>query len=250
MELTPRAQKLHEAVTPGLIALGEAIEGPEVFESAKADQTMTMGMSDSPALLILPPLLKRLEQKAPGLRIICDQCGPAEAMRRVRDGRLDLAVGYFATSPIAGLVGRDLSSVQAHFAVVDRGNPWLENGTLSREKYLELPHIAVTLSGGSGPIDTAIETLGLKRNVRIVAPSFSVVPALVRGTNMVGHCSRRLVEQSAFRDTLLMFEPPVPLAVNYLRAVWRRSAIPDPAVGWLVDEIALVVKDADAAPLS
>ena len=249
MEPTEYAEALHASMTPALIALREAIEGPVDFDPANVNRTITLGISDSAVLMILPLLLKRLEKKAPGLEIVCDQCGPDESMRRARDGEMDLVIGYYAGPSLHGLVGRTLSTVQTYYGIADKNNAAVKNGSIDKESYLALPHVAVRMYGGKAPVDTAIESLGLVRKIRVTAPSFSVVPALVRGTNMIGHCGKRIVSQLVYRDELVFFEPPIPLSVNHLRAVWRRSVVPDSAVMWLIDEIAEIVEEVESAEI-
>lgn len=239
---TPKAQALHEAIVPALVTLRVALEGPVPFEPSTAEQTFTIGMPDSVALLVLPQLIVHLQQAAPGIRIIAVQYSPDEALRRTLSGELDFAIGYYANSPAGGLAEKILSSVQSYFAVVDRKNPLIKAGRLDRDAYLALPHVGVTLPGGLGTfIDTALESLGLKRNIVVSVPSFSVVPAIVRGTNFVGHCGRRFIQQLAYRDELLMFEPPIPLSFQRLLAVWRRSAQPNPALSWILTLISSVL---------
>ncbi|MCA8888741.1 MAG: LysR family transcriptional regulator [Parvularculaceae bacterium] len=248
MVLTPRAQALHEEIAPALASLRVALDGPAVFDPTTTQRVISIGIQESSALQILPAVLATLEEEAPGLGIACAQYSPEESVRRARDGELDLLIGYYATPLPKGLVGRTLSSLQSYFAVADRGNRHFKRGRISRKDYLALPHIAVSMNGTVGSnIDTALEDLGLKRNIRVIAPNFSVVPALVRGTQMIGHCGRLLVDQLTYRDELILFEPPIPLATSNLRALWRRSASPDPAVLWLVDQIRAITALSDVA---
>jgi DNA-binding transcriptional LysR family regulator len=245
---TSKAQELHEAIVPALVTLRIALEGPAPFVPTAAQQTFTIGMPDSVALLVLPRLVAHLQKAAPGIHIVGVQYSPDESLRRVLNGELDFMIGYFANSPSGGLAEKILSSTQSYFAIVDRNNPRLKNGCLDRDAYLGLPHIGVTLSGGnSNFIDTALESLGLHRNIIVTVPAFSVVPALVRGSNFVGHCGRRFLQQLAYRDELLMFEPPIPLSFQRLRAVWRRSAEPNPALAWMLALTGDVVANAERA---
>lgn len=244
IEPTLRAQELHRSVAPALSALRFAIEGPVPFDLAAVEKNFIIGMPDSVALMLLPQLVPRIRATAPGVRITAVQFSPDEALRRVLDGQLDFAVGFYANSPRAGLADQILSSVQSYFGVVDRKNPHIRAGTLDRETYLSLPHVGVTLGGGVGTIiDTALETLGLQRNIVVSVPSFSIVPAVVRGTDLVGHCGLRFIEQLTYRDELLAFAPPIPLSVQRLRAVWQRRSLLNPALSWLVGLIATLVKE-------
>lgn len=245
---TSKAQELHESIVPALVTLRVALEGPAPFEPSTAERTFTIGMPDSAALLLLPQLVTHLQQAAPGIRIIAVQYSPDEAVRRTLSGELDFAIGYYANSPAGGLAEKILSSAQSYFAIVDRRNPLIKRGRLDRDAYLTLPHVGVTLPGGLGTfIDTALESLGLQRNIVVSAPSFSVVPALVRGTRFVGHCGRRFIQQLSYRDELLMFEPPIPLSFHRLRAIWRRSAQPNPALSWILTLISSVVANIERA---
>jgi len=237
---TLRALELHRSVTAILDAMRELVEGPEQFEAAAARIAFSLGMSDSIAIALLPGLVHQLRAVAPLLRINGVQCSPLEGLQGVIAGELDLAVGYY-TDDAPGVNMREISRVQRYFAVVDRKHPLLRDGALDREAYLASPHVAVTLLGSRGkPVDTMLEAMGIKRNIVVVAPSFAAVPAIVRGTDLVGHCGKALVDQLIYREELVLFTPPIPLAQNTLRVVWRRGGPPDAGRRWLIDLIAAV----------
>lgn len=237
MKATERAQAIHLEVSAALIRIRSALSGPDTFDPATAERTFSLAMSDSVGHLVLPRLLRRLRVEAPKVQLIVARCASMEGWQRVLDGDVELGIGVYSATT-NGLQSRDLTLADHRYAVVDINNPKLHDGRMALDDYINSPHVAVSVETGPGrSMDTVLPVLGFQRRIVVVLPSFSLVPAVVRGTDMVGHCSRFMVEHLDYRDELVLFEPPVPLPRDTVRAIWRRSRSDDAGLRWLTDLI-------------
>lgn len=238
LQPTERALEIHQEVSELLIRLQATLSGPATFNAATSTRNFKLVMSDSVAHLMLPRVTRTLREEAPQVQLRIARCASTEGLTQIIHGEAELGVGVYS-SPSAGLQTRDLAVALQRFAVADANNPLLRNGTMSMDDYLASPHVAVTLDAGPGrQTDTVLPVLGLPRRVMVVLPSFTLVPAVVRGTDLIGHCSRCMVEHLDYRDELTLFEPPVPLPRDTVRAVWRRSGSDDAGLRWLIELIA------------
>lgn len=238
MRPTERAQAIHVEVSAALIRIRRTLSGPDTFDPSTSQRSFRLAMSDSVGHLVLPHLLRRLRAEAPNVQLSVARCASMEGWERVLHGDVELGIGVY-TVPADGLLTRDLALAQHRYAVADKANPRLRNGKMELDDYINSPHVAVAVEAGPGrATDTVLPVLGFERRVVVVLPSFSLVPIVVRGTDLVGHCSRFMVEHLDYRDELVLFEPPIPLPRDTVRAIWRRSGSDDAGLRWLVESIA------------
>lgn len=241
LQPTERALEIHQEVSELLIRLQATLSGPATFDASTSTRNFKLAMSDSVAHLVLPRLIPTLRQEAPGVQLRITRCASVEGLTQIIHGEAELGVGVYS-SPSAGLQTRELPLALQRYAVADAKNPRLKNGTMDIDDYLAAPHVAVTVDAGPGrQTDTVLPVLGLPRQVMMVLPSFTLVPAVVRGTDLVGHCTRCMIEHLDYRDELTLFDPPIPLPRDTVRAVWRRSGCDDAGLRWLIELIARTV---------
>ena len=93
-------------------------------------------------------------------------------------------------------------------------------------------------------VDTALEKIGLKRNVTLVTPRFLAVPFLVRGAPVVTTMHAELARLFAFALGLSLSPPPVGLPDIAISLVWHGSYDDDPAHAWLRRVIARLAAEA------
>jgi DNA-binding transcriptional LysR family regulator len=105
---------------------------------------------------------------------------------------------------------------------------------ISLEDYVRLPHVLTSLRQGErGVVDTALEKVGLKRNVTLVTPRFLAVPFLVRGAPVVTTMHAELARLFSSALGLSLSPPPLRLPDMAISLVWHESYDDDPAHAWL-----------------
>lgn len=238
---TPRALALAEPVRDALASLEQALRAGVAVIPAELQQTITVAMADYYGLILLPPLLNRLRQEAPGVKLSVLNLNPATVSRELAEGHLDLALGI-----LRHLVPDDLHSsfvFDDSFVCIARPAHPAVKGRLTLKKFLSLPHALISPRGGSfvGVVDEELAKLGLRREVVVSVPQFMLLPAVIRDTDLIATMPRRLAQHTITGYALQMLKPPVALAGYDVHQVWHPRTDADPVQQWLrglVDEVA------------
>jgi len=189
-----------------------------------ATALVTIGLSPAAAILLAPGAMARFSARWPQVRIRVRDALYPFALRQLRAGELDLAIGPL---PVEG-VGADLV-VQPLFDSQDviaarRGHP------LARETRLAgLSGAAWVLTGpAGGPGDPArlrLETLGLKTpRVHLECESFSTLLGLMPDLDVVGILPRGFFERYGPRNDLVELPIEDPLPKTTIHSVSRSDA--------------------------
>lgn len=235
MRPTVRALEIHQDISEMLQRLQRTLSSPASFDPANSTRRFRLAVPDAVAPLLLPRLFASLRSVAPHVQIDCLPSRSTHGWDPLVHGEVELAI---AAHPCAGLrlMARELPVAQPRLAIADARNPRLYNGQMSLHDYLESPQVLVASDArAEGVTETGV---GVSRRVVAILPSYALVPAIVRGTELVGHCGPNIIEHLDYRHELVLFEPPVPIARETLRVAWRRSAAEDVGLNWLVEVLA------------
>ncbi len=237
VEPTPRALALAGPVSRGLGALGEAL-APARFDPASASRTFVVAASDYVALVLLPPLLARLEDDAPGIRLEIVPWGLHEVPPALARGEADLMIGFYGRLPPAH---HDARLFSEEFTCIARRNHPRIRGKVSVKAWASVPHVVVSERPGStSGVDRALAARGFSRRIGVRVSHFSVVPQIVARTDFVAALSRRVAEPAAKALRLFTFPPPLPLGTSHVRQVWHDRLDADPGHRWLRSVVAEV----------
>src|SRR5438477_4865005 len=94
MEATPFARGVAEPVRQALALLDSALAHGPGFEPASATRAFRFYMSDLGQIEFLPPLIERMQQRAPGVRLEAVALEVDGIAASLASGTLDLAVGF------------------------------------------------------------------------------------------------------------------------------------------------------------
>ena len=167
---TPRALELRQQVGR-IVEEAEAMLRPaEKLDLARLARTFTMRNSDGFVENFGPALLARIAREAPGVRMRF-VAKPDKDSTPLRDGSVDLETGVIgiATGPEirAQTLFRD-----RFVGVVRAGHPLCE-GIVTPERYAAGQHVLVSRRDlDRGPIDDALEILGLQRQIATTVSGF------------------------------------------------------------------------------
>ncbi len=226
---TPRALELREQVAQ-LVQDAEAVLRPaKQIDLKQLVRTFTLRSSEGFVENFGPALLARIAQQAPGVRL-CFMQKPDKHSAPLRDGTVDLETG---------VVGQDASPelrTQALFrdrfiGVVRRSHP-LSQGEITPTRYAAGEHINVSRRGlAKGPIDEALQALGLARQVVTMVAGFSTALALVRATELIVSVPER--HTASLRVGMHSFPLPLTLPAFTVAMLWHPRMDADPAHRWL-----------------
>jgi len=225
---TPRAESLYPLVQGALDKL-RALLVPPTFDPAGFVGVISLATTDYALVLLLPRLLHRLRTEAPQLQLAVRPVNSASLELEMRNRKIDLALTVPQFVP-AGLHSRRLFR-EEYVGVVRQKHP-LTKGNIDVERFVAFPHLLVSPDKGdfSGPTDAALDKVGLRRNIALVVPSFSVVAAIIDTTDLVAVLPCRLLSQT--RRKLHSFELPVAVEGFDLHAYWPEPLNNDAMHKW------------------
>lgn len=226
---TPRAAELRERVAQ-LVQDGEAVLRPaETLDLKRLVRTFTLRASDGFAETFGPALMTRIGEEAPEVRLRFMQKVDKESAP-LREGRVDLELGV-----VGGTTSAEIR-VQALFkdrfiAVVRTGHP-LSVGRITAKRYADGRHVLVSRRGRDrGPIDDALQSIGLQRHIATIVGGFATALALARTTDLIASVPERGTE--SLRDGMHSFALPVPAPQVTVSMLWHPRLDADLAHRWL-----------------
>ena len=241
---TPRALALVEPVR-ALLAQAQALRAPVDAQGlASVRRRFVVRAPEGIAVVFGASLSRALEIDMPlaSLQFLPETHVDPGALR---EGRLDLDVGSFrSTDPETETL---VLSQQTLAGAVRTGHPLLKlrkKNLLTAQRFAAARHVGVTPRAGEvSAVDTALEELGLERQVVLLVPSsFSALIAASR-TDLVASVSERTARGMAASLGLQVFELPVSVPSETMRMAWHPRQGADPAHQWLRERMQRVLNE-------
>lgn len=229
MELTPRAQALRAPLAQAL----DQVRGlfmPDDFDAARSERRFRLMMPDLAVELLMPPLMKKLDATAPGVRIdVVPWRGPAiftAEFARTIDMVISIGDAFKGFH-------RQLLYTDSDALAVRQGHPAgarLKN----RDTFLKARHVAVIIRGQSEDlIDTWLQTKKLERRIALVVPSYIEALHVAARTDLVAFVPRRLIAALSKQLSLVTVAPPIDPGIDEQFMFYPTRAQMDPGSIWL-----------------
>jgi DNA-binding transcriptional LysR family regulator len=224
---TVKADHLAEAVEHALRVLDVATTETERYDPAHSDRGFRVHMTDIGETVFLPPLMRALARRAPGIRLDVHQLDDKEVLPALETGRIDLAVGYLPA--LADVVEKRFLLHEKYVVVMRSGHP-LSRKKPSRTLLKRLDYVFVRSHSTTA---RALQDLGLQANIRLAIPHFMVLPRILAETDLAVIMPARLAH--AFRQmgqyTVWTANVGLPAFDVSLHWYWRFDN--DPGNRWL-----------------
>jgi len=226
---TPHALELRGQVGQ-LVQSAEAILRPAAKPKLEnLVRTFTLRTSDGFVENFGPALIALVEKEAPGvrLRFLPKLDKDSEPLR---DGTVDLETGVIGktTSPEV----RSQALFRDRFIGVVRKGHALSQGKVTPSRFAAGRHILVSRRGlDHGPIDDALDTLGLSRTIVAVVSGFSAALAVARASDLIASVPER--HTGNLRAGMHSFLLPVSTAEITVSLLWHPRLDADPVHRWL-----------------
>lgn len=210
------------------------------FTPAQWQTTFTIAANDFQRDLLLPALAARLRTQAPGVALrVIPSAVPRLEMLRSDDCQLAISPRPPEGSDI---VQKRLFEDQYRVFY----DPAVRDAPCTEADYLAASHVTVVYEPRrSLEIDQVLAARGLKRQFTVMVPSFSALPAFLRGTPLLATVPG-LLARHGFQG-LASCPPPVPCPGMPMYAIWHLRYQQDPAHCWLREQLDAVVGPALAA---
>ena len=227
---TPRALELGKIVGRLVEEVQAALSPAQALDLQKLVRIFTLRTSEGFVENFGPPLIARVGQEAPGVRLHFLP-KPDRDSTPLREGIVDLETGV--VSKLTGPEVRAQALFRDRFIGVVRMGHVMTEGEITPKRYAAGQHVLVSRQGGSerGPIDDALEILGLKREVVTTVGGFSAALALVRASDFIVSVPER--HTGNLREGMFSFPLPFAPPEVTVSLLWHPRLDADPAHRWL-----------------
>ncbi|MDF5725668.1 MAG: LysR family transcriptional regulator, partial [Rhizonema sp. PD37] len=240
---TPRAQKLLEPLEKILLDIEQLIQ-PTIFEPKTAQATIQIAGSDYASVVILPNILQLLCNNAPHLNIEFHHWR-SETIDLLRNGAIDLGLGVLNLPHPSELKFQTLF-IEELVSLVRADHP-ITQTDVTIESFVAWSHASITITHGpANPImhspikhvDTALQSLGVKRRVMLKLPHFLSAPMIVQESDLILTLPRRIAMVFTKYANLAIFKPPIEFGQYDYVQIWHERRDRDPLHLWLRELIA------------
>ena len=239
MRLTPRAVALLEPARTMLAQVEALVSRDQAFDPATAVRTFRFGLPDSMEILIMPALLARMREVAPGIHLRLFNFDASRLLDDLDADEMDLAIGYEAFQPGQFHHKRRKLFTETYLCMFNAEKTGVAP-PISLEDFVRLPHVLTSLRPGRsvrGIVDDALEKLGLRRSIALTTPRFLTVPSLVARAPVIVTMQARLARRYAAEFGLSLSPLPVELREVTVSLLWHASYDNDPAHTWLREQV-------------
>jgi DNA-binding transcriptional LysR family regulator len=229
MAASPRALELRDTVRQLVHHAEAALRPASTLNLQHLERTFTLRASEGFVENFGAQLLARIAEQAPGVRLhflhkLEKDSGP------LRDGSVDLETGV-VDQAIGPEVRAQALFRDRYVGVVRSGHP-LSQGQMTPARFAAAAHVHVSRRDNDvGPIDGALATLGLVRQIATVVGGYSAALALARASDLVACVHER--HSGVLYAGMHSFALPMPIPQFTVSMLWHPRLDGDAAHRWL-----------------
>lgn len=228
---TQLAEEIAPTIEAALAQLDDLILNQQEFQPENAERLFTLAPNSYVKLVLMPALVARLREHAPGIKLRMTPFGNDLAETGVISGTTAMVLGRIVDPPDNLVVQHLMDDGLACVVRVDHPDV---RDRISREQYEGLKHVNVLPPGRlRAGLFQVLGQQNLKREVAVSVTHFLAVPEMLAVTD---YCATlpRLICRSLERDPRLKILPaPVDLGTFPVQMAWHVRYRHDPAHRWL-----------------
>ena len=242
---TARAEALAPSVHGIIERVRSVFGGAQAFDPATASRHFRIGAPDGAVSVIVPRLIQRLEQTAPGIDLAVLQLLPRpgsadpadawhDALAELDSRRIDLAILPYCPTQSRY---HGIALYPEDFVIVARrGHAFARTPTI--EALASARHVLVSATGDrTGFVDRLLAERGFERRIALTVPSFFMAVDAIASSDLIGAVPRRFAGEAARTYGIEIVEPPFAMGAADLNAIVPRDALLDHGVAWLVEMV-------------
>ncbi|HEY5852111.1 MAG TPA: LysR substrate-binding domain-containing protein [Lysobacter sp.] len=246
MQPTQKAQSLAPGIAAAVASLDELILGQQGFDPAKAERLFTIAPNSYVEFVLVPALVARLGERAPGIRLRLTPYGTDLAETGVISGTTAMVLGRIVDPP-DNLVVQHL--MDDGLACVVRADHPLVNKRMSTKQYEQLKHVNVLPPGRlRAGLFQVLERQGLRREVAVSVTHFLAIPEIVAVTDYCATLPNLICRRLAADPRLKVLPAPVELGTFPVEMAWHVRYRHDPAHQWLRSLVGELATEAARIP--
>ncbi|MFD1557389.1 LysR family transcriptional regulator [Paraburkholderia silviterrae] len=235
---TQRAMALWGPVGESLTRIRSALD-EETFSPESAQASFSLSMSDYVAGIVMPRLVTRFGESAPGIQFHTVPNILLDVPVLLEGNRVDCVIGVYVneTLPPAYVCSRSLWSVD-YGCVMRRGHPLSAPGQLTARRFLNARHVDISLAGQTQPsFDSFLASRGLKRNLVATVNHYTVALDMIRASALIGVLPRDLCDRAHVAGDLVSVRAPFEAPERVISLYWHQRNETVPAHRWLREQL-------------
>lgn len=237
MNPTPFAESIVDRVQEALHLLDSSLSIGEDFSPKTTRRTFNISMNDISESMILPKVMKAFHAQAPMAKLECYYVSRGDVEKELSTGNIDLAIDVKVVSTTTQVISEVLNS-EDYVCALREDHPFT-NEKMNLEEYLKLDHMVISSRRkGISYEDTALKSLGHKRNVALRIPYYNVAPQILNECDLCATMPRQLAEHFELKT----FELPFALKPIDWRMYWHKNSKNDRGNIWLRELLVSCVK--------
>lgn len=219
------------------------------FDPEKSEKTFSLLLTDVGMVRFLPPLVARLADLAPNIKVRALPLDSRHFALKLESGEADIALGAFPRA--AGHLRFQRVYSDGYASVVRRGHPRAKEAR-SRRGFVDEQHILITASetGHAAHLETqrVLTRAIAPSNILLQVPSFIAGAIVASQTDGVATLPANLAALVAAPLGMSVFRTPVSLPRIEIAQYWHERSHRDPAHRWLRSITLELFGDRDRLP--
>ena len=228
---TPKALELHNQVRAVVEQAARVFRSADQVDLRTLRRRFNIRANDFFVGVYGGRLFAAMDREAPHceLRFVPEGDADDEALR---EGRIDLRISNSRPQTPEVKVQNLFSTT---FVGLAREDHPLFDGEITAERFAGFAHISMSRRGiARGPIDTALNEMGLERRVAVIAPSFHAAMFALPDSDLILPVPKETISSvTRLGLRLRAFDLPIPLSTLMLTQAWHPRYDKDPAHNWL-----------------
>ena len=227
MAATNLAIELRESIEALTLQGREIAVRSEKFDPKLAKGRISIATTDMQEIIIMPGLLKRIQEEAPNLQISIRPTGGDLPKTELENGTIDIAIAGFYKNLPEGFYQRKLLDLE--FSTAFRKNHSKIKRTMTAAQFYESDHALITLQGDFK------DNFPKKRKILYGSYSFTGIAWTLASTDLVLTAPTLLLEKYKEYFPIIIQKSPIEIPKVELRMVWHARNHKDPLQVWFRD---------------
>lgn len=228
---TELALSLAPGIEAALAQLDALIIARQEFSPAQEDRLFVLAANSYTEMVLIPPLVTRLQAEAPGIRLRIIPFGTSLSDTGVVSGTTAMTLGR-VTDPPDNLVVQHL--MKDGLVCVIRADHSEVHDRMSRKQYENLRHVNVLPPGRlRAGLFQAMEAQAINRKIAVSVTQFSAAIEVVAVTDLCATLPRLLCQSLAPDVRVKVLPAPIDLGTFPVEMAWHIRYRNDPAHRWL-----------------
>lgn len=225
------AQTMIADVRQALRLMQRSLDGNLAFDPITSDRHYRISMGEMEVATVLPALMVRLADVAPGVSVQCYQYNRRDLVGALGAGEIDLAIDIpqLSSTALRNQVLRHSEQV----CVMRQQHP-ASAGRWNLQKLLQCEHVVVSSRlQGSSMFEIAMHRIGESITPKLRLQHYLAALAVVQATDLVLMAPKGVASAAAVTVKPLPFDQVTLGSSVY----WHRAADEDPANRWLREQL-------------